>query len=196
MGVGGQLRGERASGTSSVGYWVGLTAGLYDFEQIIEPGFPGCSARRAVKVPTTLCRLCNESEGKDERIDVSSHEGLTWRHPFNSLPRKDILGHGTLWFQASAVTWMISSLFRDVTQRGLVFTDVSGRPVGPTFKVETVHCCWIARHLTIGPIACPETSVTNYRCTLRNIPEERRADAVPCNRCITPWLPSVCDGCY
>jgi len=24
-----------------------------------------------------------------------------------------------------------------------------------------------------GPICCPETSVTEYQCTLRNIPEER-----------------------
>jgi hypothetical protein len=32
-------------------------------------------------------------------------------------------------------------------------------------------------HLTfeMGPIGCPETSVTNYQSTLRNIPEERRS---------------------
>ena len=27
----------------------------------------------------------------------------------------------------------------------------------------------------MGPIGCPETSVRNYRSTLRNIPEERRS---------------------
>jgi len=27
----------------------------------------------------------------------------------------------------------------------------------------------------MGPIGCPETSVTNYHSTLRNIPEERRS---------------------
>jgi hypothetical protein len=27
----------------------------------------------------------------------------------------------------------------------------------------------------MGPIGCPETSVTNYHNTLRNIPEERRS---------------------
>ena len=27
----------------------------------------------------------------------------------------------------------------------------------------------------MGPIGCPETSVTNYHHTLRNIPEERRS---------------------
>jgi hypothetical protein len=26
----------------------------------------------------------------------------------------------------------------------------------------------------MGPISCPETSVTSYQSTLRNIPEERR----------------------
>jgi hypothetical protein len=26
----------------------------------------------------------------------------------------------------------------------------------------------------MGPMVCPETSVTNYQSTLRNIPEERR----------------------
>ena len=29
--------------------------------------------------------------------------------------------------------------------------------------------------LKMGPIDCPETSVDNYNCTLRNIPEERKS---------------------
>ena len=28
--------------------------------------------------------------------------------------------------------------------------------------------------LKMGPRGCPETSLRNYHCTLRNIPEERR----------------------
>jgi hypothetical protein len=32
-----------------------------------------------------------------------------------------------------------------------------------------------SHEITIGPIVCPETSVSNYHCTLRNIPEERRS---------------------
>jgi hypothetical protein len=34
--------------------------------------------------------------------------------------------------------------------------------------------------LKMGPIDCPETSVTNYRSTLRNIPEERRSQPELC----------------
>jgi hypothetical protein len=37
---------------------------------------------------------------------------------------------------------------------------VSGQPIGPIFR---------------GPIYCPETFVTNYISTLRNIPEWRRS---------------------
>jgi len=29
--------------------------------------------------------------------------------------------------------------------------------------------------LNMGPISCPEKSLWNYHCTLRNIPEERRS---------------------
>jgi len=28
----------------------------------------------------------------------------------------------------------------------------------------------------MGPLGCPETSITNYQSTLRNIPEERKSD--------------------
>jgi hypothetical protein len=37
------------------------------------------------------------------------------------------------------------------------------------------HSTWITLPLKMGSIGCPETSVTNYRCTLRDIPEERRS---------------------
>jgi hypothetical protein len=52
------------------------------------------------------------------------------------------------------------ALFWDVTQGRLVVNDVSERPIGPIFK---------------GPIGCPETTITNYQYTLRNVPEEQRS---------------------
>jgi hypothetical protein len=62
---------------------------------------------------------------------------------------------------------MRSSFLRNVTQRTLMFTDVSGQPIGLTFKNQ-VFWPW-----KMGPIGCPETSVTIYQSILRNIPEER-----------------------
>jgi hypothetical protein len=41
-------------------------------------------------------------------------------------------------------------------RRMVVFTDVSGKPIGSIFK---------------GPIGCPEMSVTNYHSTLCEIPK-------------------------
>jgi len=32
----------------------------------------------------------------------------------------------------------------------------------------------------MGPTGCPETSVTNYQSTLRNIPEKRRCQMLLC----------------
>jgi hypothetical protein len=32
----------------------------------------------------------------------------------------------------------------------------------------------------MGPIGCPETSVTDYQSTLRNIPEKRRCQMLLC----------------
>ena len=43
-------------------------------------------------------------------------------------------------------------------------TDVSGQPIGPMFK---------CRHMKMGPVGCPETSVRSYSYSLRNVPEER-----------------------
>jgi len=39
--------------------------------------------------------------------------------------------------------------------------------------VNDVSSSWTAWLLQMGPTGCPETSVTNYRSTLRNMPEER-----------------------
>ena len=64
------------------------------------------------------------------------------------------------WFQVSAEVWMRYSLFWDVTRRSFLVTGVSGQPIGLTFKG-------------------PETSVTEYQSTLRNIPEERKCNAYP-----------------
>jgi hypothetical protein len=52
---------------------------------------------------------------------------------------------------------LASSLFLDVIQRRLLVIDVSGQSNGPVFKGQGVE----------------ETSLTNYRSTFRNIPEER-----------------------
>jgi hypothetical protein len=37
------------------------------------------------------------------------------------------------------------------------------------------HSSWTAWPLNRGPIGCPETSLRNYHCTLRKLPEERRS---------------------
>jgi hypothetical protein len=55
-----------------------------------------------------------------------------------------------------------SSLFRTVTQRWSV---VRYRRFGTS---------WSDWSLKIGPVGCPEMSVTTYHSKLRNIPEERR----------------------
>ena len=51
-----------------------------------------------------------------------------------------------------------------------LITDVSGQPIGPIFKNRS-----IIRYVTLntGPIICPETSVTKYQSSPRNVAEER-----------------------
>ena len=65
-----------------------------------------------------------------------------------------------------------SLVFQVVKQRGLVATDVSGQPIRPIFKGQSVHT---ARPLKMGRVGYTETSVTKYQFTPRNIPEERRS---------------------
>jgi hypothetical protein len=62
---------------------------------------------------------------------------------------------------------MISALFCDVTQRGVV---VIYRRFRTTFLSYLQR--WRSPRPKMGPIVCPETSVQNYHSTLRNIPEE------------------------
>jgi hypothetical protein len=50
---------------------------------------------------------------------------------------------------------------------GLLFTVVSGQPIGPIFKVQGPS--------KMGPISFPEKSVTKYLLTLLNVPEKRRS---------------------
>ena len=54
-------------------------------------------------------------------------------------------------------------------------TDVSGRPVGPTFKGEAFQdvSSWTSWPLKMGPIDTPETSVWNH-LTARSNPEDGR----------------------
>jgi len=73
----------------------------------------------------------------------------------------------TLRFQATATLYLWSSFFWAVTQRGLVVTKVSR-------YIYTTGQAVVAWFLKMRPIACPETSVTNYRFRLRNVIEDRR----------------------
>jgi hypothetical protein len=54
-------------------------------------------------------------------------------------------------------------------------TDVSGPPIGSFFKDKAVGRSWNAGPLNIGLTGLPETTVTNYKFKLRNIPERRRS---------------------
>jgi len=70
-----------------------------------------------------------------------------------------------------------SPLFWDVTQRRLIVSHVSGRPIGHIFRGQadrenSSQTSWL---LKVGPIGCPR-NVGNYQSTLRNIPEERRPE--------------------
>ena len=66
-----------------------------------------------------------------------------------------------------------------LTLRWLVVTDVSGQLIGPVFKGQVVWTAWPmnAWPFNMGPISCPETSVTIYQSPLRNVPKERRSQA-------------------
>ena len=68
----------------------------------------------------------------------------------------------TAWFQASALVWMRSLLFCDITQRKFV---VSCWHFGTT---------WKAWPLKMSPMDCRETSANNYQSVLCNIQEEQR----------------------
>ena len=50
--------------------------------------------------------------------------------------------------------------------------DVSGQHIGHIMKSQAVSN---ARHLKMGPIYSPETSVNMYKSRLRKIPEDRRS---------------------
>ena len=68
---------------------------------------------------------------------------------------------------------MRSSLFWDVTQCRLVVTNVSGQLTAPIFKGQAVK-----DHGKMGPISCPETSVTtNLHCVT-----SQKSEDVICNR--------------
>ena len=68
------------------------------------------------------------------------------------------------------ITMQITSLlFWYFARRRLLVTDVSVQHIGPVFFTSK------ASTLKMEPLGCPETSVTNYRCTLRNVPQEGRS---------------------
>jgi len=111
-----------------------------------------------------------------------------------------------------------SLLLWDVARSRLVVTDVSVQVFGPNFKGQTVwerRLSWISWPLKRGSIGCPETSVSNYQSTLRNIPEKPTAISLVVTRiahgvericaistdaknvrsytCITPYVLWCCD---
>jgi len=55
--------------------------------------------------------------------------------------------------------------FWRVTQPRLVVIAVAEQPIGPTFKGQP---------LKVGPIGCPEMSVTKYQSKPSNIQEQRK----------------------
>ena len=66
-----------------------------------------------------------------------------------------------------------SGLLRSVDW--LFTTDVSGQHIVPIFKGQAEKTAKTVRHLQIGPISCPETSVREYHSTLRKSPGECRS---------------------
>ena len=63
---------------------------------------------------------------------------------------------------------MRSALFWDIMQRRAV---ILYRRFGTTYPS---HLQGSRRSLKMRPLGCPESSVQNYRSTLRNVPEDRR----------------------
>ena len=72
---------------------------------------------------------------------------------------------------------MVSSFFRDITQQSrLLFTDISGQLVSLIFKGHAVQS-WTTGPLKMGPIGCPEVSVTNCQSAVCNVTEERGSES-------------------
>jgi hypothetical protein len=67
------------------------------------------------------------------------------------------------------------SFFWDVTRRKLV---VIYRRFGTSYHSHFQESS-IPRPLKMGPIGCPETSVSNYQYTRPNIPEVQRSNPLP-----------------
>ena len=67
--------------------------------------------------------------------------------------------------------WLRTALFWAVTQRGVV---IPYRRFGTTYRSRQQD--WILHPWRWNQIVCPETSVRNYHCSLRNSPEERSYD--------------------
>jgi hypothetical protein len=76
-----------------------------------------------------------------------------------------------VWFQASVTDWRKSSLFWDITWRWLVVT------YGRFWRTcrSLPQSPWSASPLKKGPTNRPEISVSNYKATLRIMPEKRRS---------------------
>jgi hypothetical protein len=122
--------------------------------------------------PLCVPRLC--TPGK-QRVNCL-HEGGSrtaeagW-HAFSwPLSSQALVTQSFASFQACAAKQRRTALFWVITQRVVVIAyDVSGQPIGPTFKNPNrrILDSW---PLKTEPIGCPETSVRNYHYTLRNNP--------------------------
>jgi hypothetical protein len=51
-------------------------------------------------------------------------------------------------------------------------TEVAHLKIGPVLNVQAVNSSWSDCPLNVGPIGCPETSVTSCLTTPHNVPQE------------------------
>ena len=91
---------------------------------------------------------------------------LSFVHWHNSTARIRLFVQVLFWFYTT--TCLRSALFWDITQLIVVILETFRYNISVPFsRVKK------SERLKKGPLGCPETSVKNYHCTLRNIPEER-----------------------
>jgi hypothetical protein len=101
-----------------------------------------------------------------------------WGRSVLSLYRHYLLANRQLEFFAVFPPWGIASILTDRLYRNqqpkncalLVYYAANSGNSLPTFR-DNISALSLGQRR--GPIGCPETSVRNYHCSLRNSPEER-----------------------
>jgi hypothetical protein len=96
-------------------------------------------------------------------VEVSVAKAITFLRSVNQFQ--------FAWYKVSAAKWMSSALFWVVTQRIVAIPYRRFRDIGSIFK--GLDSYWISWPLKMGPIVCPETSVTNYHYMPRKISKDR-----------------------